>query len=38
MNPREGHLQMAILGHKRDPNSARSFEPACGRLIPAAPP
>ena len=34
MDPLEGPLQMALLGHKRDPNSARSFEPACGRLIP----
>ena len=34
MDQREGHLQMALLGAKKDPNSARSFEPACGRLIP----
>ncbi len=34
MNPRQGHLQMAILGLKRQASTARSFEPACGRLIP----
>ncbi len=34
MYQRQGHLQMAILGLKKRANTARSFEPACDRLIP----